>query len=165
MSLEFFDLLELREQWHEFHRIGDRQGLTKAESLARLGDAALATELHHRLARLPVRMRDTLQLPERDWEARLAAAALDDGFRIEKVTLALDPAHVQQFRDGIVEALTRPAPWGGILYFESAGASPLQNGQWVANLYLAIAPGRQPSELRLESLTGVTQVQGTERIV
>jgi len=165
MSLEFYDLLELRERWHELHRLGDTKGLAKAEELAGLRQSELDRKSQtERLNRLPSRMRESLEVPEREWEAKLAHAALNEGFQIVRLLLSLDPAFVQVFRDQVIENLDQPEPWGGILYFESATETALKDGQWQAHLYLAIAPGRQLDELPLQSLTGVTQVQGSERM-
>lgn len=166
MTGDFYELLELREHWNSLHQLGDHAGVEKTLALSGLaGKDSAPKNLKKILAGVPDDFREKLLVFGREWEAKLVSLAVAEEFSIERVTLSLAPEGLEALRGNLIERLSRPIPWGGVLFFENAGPDSIVGGLWQAHAYFALAPGRNAGDLRLESLAGVKSVLKTLKII
>lgn len=166
MTDDFYELLELREHWNNLHQLGDHAGVEKTLALSGLaGKDSAPQNLKKLLVGIPPEFQEKLLVFGREWEAKLVSLAIAEDFSIVRTTLSLVPEGLENLRRNLTERLSRPTPWGGVLFFENAGPESMVDGLWQAHAYFALAPGRNAEDLRLESLAGVKKVLKTESVM
>ena len=143
-------LIELRANFREFHRVGDH--LDADAALAESGVLPVRAQLN---PALPEMMRLKLQGYGREWEARIAEAAVTERFSFYRAKVKIKIAVLEDFQRELEDALDT-AHRGAILFAENdVESGGVTGSEWHSIWYFIFRTGLLTEDLGLRKFKGV----------